>query len=201
MTLPIERTRALRWGWEFLWELRSAGGLTTGQQRSVEQILAHYPTPMEIFVWALSSPAGTRHCLGAVRWLGPEPHNQEPLGGAPGAPNSFNRPQVTQTQRIQALSTASEFMHRDLRGAPNLTATQHRARIWVCRHFPLAVELEAMARSEGLDPECVQSRDDFVRRGMAAITRSVAMNDGAPADLVIARLEIKLTSARKASRS
>lgn len=201
MTLPIERTRAVRWGWEFLWELRSAGELTTGQERSVEQILAHYPTPMEISVWAQSSPAGTRHGLGAVRWLEPEPYIQEPLGGASGAPNSLNRPQVTQAQRMQALSTASEFMHRHLRGAPNLTAAQHRARILVCRHFPLAVELEAMARIEGLDPECVQARDDFVRRGMAAIARSVAMNDGVPADLVIARLEAKLTSARKASRS
>ncbi len=201
MTLPIERTRALRWGWEFLWDLRSAGGLTTVQQRSVEQILAHYPTPMEIFVWAQSSPAGTRHCLSAVRWLEPEPHNQEPLGGASGAPNILNRPQVLQTQRIQALSTASEFMHKDLRGATNLTSPQHRTRILVCRHFPLVMELEAMALSEGLDPECVQSRDDFVRRGKASIARSIAMNDGVPADLVIARLEAKPTSARKASRS
>lgn len=201
MTLPIERTRALRWGWEFLWEMRSACDLTTGQHQTVEQILAHYPTATDISAWAQLSPAGTRHSSGDVRWLEPEPHNLEPLGGPSGAPNSLDRHHVTSVQRMQALSTASEFMHRDLRGAPNLTSAQHRMRILVCRHFPLAVELEAMARIEGLDPECVQARDDIVRRGMAAIARSVAMNDGVPADLVIARLEAKLTSARKASRS
>lgn len=201
MTLPIERTRALRWGWEFLWELRSAGDLTTGQYQTVEQILAHYPTPMEISVWAQLSPAGTRQSLGDVRWLEPEPHNLEPIGGPPGAPNSLDRLQVTPVQCMQALFSASEFMHRDLRGAQNLTAAQHRMRILVCRHFPLAVELEAMALSEGIDLECMQSRDDFVRRGTAAIARTVAMNDGVPAELVIARLEAKLTSARKASRS
>jgi hypothetical protein len=120
---------------------------------------------------------------------------------ASGAPNSLDRHNSTPMQRMQTLFNASESMLRDLRGAPNLTAAQHRERIWVCRHFPLAVELEAMARNEGLDPECVQSRDDFSRRGMAAIARSVAMNGGVSAGLVIKRLEAKLTSARKASRS
>ncbi len=201
MTLPIERTRALRWGWEFLWDLRSAGNLTTGQHQTVEQILAHYPTPTEISAWTRSSCSGTGHHLGGVDWLAPESHDSDPLGGKSCAPNSVDRHQVTPVQRMQVLYSASEFMHGYLRGAQNLTAAQHRARILVCRHFPLSVELEAMALTEGLDPECVQSRDDFVRRGMAAIARSVAMNDGVPAELVIARLEAKLTSARKASRS
>jgi len=201
MTLPIERTRALRWGWEFLWELRSAGGLTIGQQQTVEKILAHYPTPTEISAWSRSNCSGTVQHLGAVDWLVPEPHDPNPPGGTSDAPNSLDRQNATPVQRMQALFKASEFMHKDLRGAPNLTAAQHRARILVCRHFPLPVELEAMALSEGLDPECVQSRDEFVRRGMAAIARSIALNDGVPANLVIAKLEAKLTSATKASRS
>lgn len=201
MTLPIERTRALRRGWEFLWDLRSAGDLTTGQHQTVEQTLAHYPTPTDISGWARSSCSGTWHHLGAVDWLVPEPQDPDPLGGTSGAPNALNCQKATPVQRMQALLKASEFMHKDLRGAPNLTAAQHRARISVCRHFPLAVEMDAMARSEGLDLESVHSRDDFVRQGMAVITRSVAMNAGVPADHAIARLEAKLSSARKASRS
>lgn len=201
MTLPIERTRAMRWGWEFLWELRSAGDLTPTQHQTVENILAYYPTPVEISAWAQLGPAQAGPSWGTVTWLAPEPSDQDPLGGTSGAPNTRDRRHVTPVQRMQALFSASEFMHEDLRGAPNLTAAQHRARIVVCRHFPLAVELEAMALSEGLDPECIPSMDDFVRRRIDAIARSVAMNDGVPADLVIVRLGAKLTSTRKASRS
>lgn len=199
MTLLIERARSLRWGWEFLWELRSAGNLTATQHRTVENILAHYPSPVEISAWAQSGPVQAGPSWGTVTWLAPEPPDQDPLGGTSGAPNTLERSHVTPVQRMQALFMASEFMRRDLRGAPNLTAHQHQARILVCRHFPLVVELEAMALSEGLDPECVPSRDDFSRRGMAANARSVALNDGVPADLVIARLEAKLTSTREAS--
>jgi hypothetical protein len=39
---------------------------------------------------------------------------------------------------------------------------------------------------------------EFVRRGMAAISRTVAAGDGIPAETVIAKLEAKLAAARQA---
>lgn len=41
-------------------------------------------------------------------------------------------------------------------------------------------------------------RIEFIRRGMAAINRTVAAGDGVPAEVVIAKLEKKLEAARKA---
>lgn len=42
---------------------------------------------------------------------------------------------------------------------------------------------------------------EFVRRGMAAINRTVAAGDGIPAEIVIAKLEAKLATARNAKRA
>jgi len=99
MTLPIERTRAQRWGSERLWDLRSAGDLTTGQHQTVEQILAHYPTLTEIAARARSSRAGTGHHLGAVDWLVPEPHGPDPLGGDR-VPGPLRQYDVSQLRRF-----------------------------------------------------------------------------------------------------
>lgn len=41
---------------------------------------------------------------------------------------------------------------------------------------------------------------EFVRRGMAAIHRTVSSGDGVPAETVIAKLEMKLAAARKSKR-
>lgn len=155
MTLPIERTRALRWGWELLSALRTAGNLTPVQYCTVEQILAHYPTPTEISAWAQSNPADTDQILGPVTWLAPEPPDQEPLGGTSGAPNTLDRAPVTPTRRMCALLTASAFLNEGLRGVPNLSPEQHRARNAVCRHFPIGEELESMARNEVM--HCIRS--------------------------------------------
>ncbi len=41
MTLPIERARSLRWGWELLWELKTASNLTALQRATILIILDH----------------------------------------------------------------------------------------------------------------------------------------------------------------
>jgi hypothetical protein len=41
MTMPDERTRALRFGWEFLLDLRDEGSLTDAQRNTVEELLRH----------------------------------------------------------------------------------------------------------------------------------------------------------------
>lgn len=42
-----------------------------------------------------------------------------------------------------------------------------------------------------------QAQAEFVRRGLAAIERTVADRDGVPADALLARLEEKLVDARR----
>jgi predicted transcriptional regulator len=59
----------------------------------------------------------------------------------------------------------------------------------------LASLVEKAVRNE-VTRRRVQS--EFVRRGMAAISRTVAAGDGIPAETVIAKLEAKLAAARQA---
>lgn len=42
---------------------------------------------------------------------------------------------------------------------------------------------------------------EFIRRGMAAINRTVAADDGVPAEVVIAKLEAKVAAARNAKKA
>lgn len=44
-------------------------------------------------------------------------------------------------------------------------------------------------------------KSEFVRRGMAAIDRTVSCGDGVPAQAVIAKLEMKLAAARQSRRT
>ena len=46
-----------------------------------------------------------------------------------------------------------------------------------------------------------QHRTEFLRRGIAAIQRTVAAGDGIPADAMIARLERKLAAAARTPRA
>lgn len=62
----------------------------------------------------------------------------------------------------------------------------------------LASLVETAVRNE-VTRRRVQS--EFIRRGMAAIERTVTAGDGVPAEAVIAKLEAKLATARKAQRA
>ena len=62
----------------------------------------------------------------------------------------------------------------------------------------LASLVEKAVRNE-VTRRRVQS--EFVRRGMAAISRTVAAGDGIPAEAVVAKLEAKLAAARQAKRA
>lgn len=69
MTMPDERTRALRWVGEFLREVRGHEGLPEELRRQIPVILRHYPSSSEIAHQAEygDDPSG----IGG-RWLGPE---------------------------------------------------------------------------------------------------------------------------------
>jgi len=62
----------------------------------------------------------------------------------------------------------------------------------------LASLVETAVRNE-VTRRRVQS--EFVRRGFAAINRTIAAGDGIPAETVIARLESKLAAARKTAKA
>jgi predicted transcriptional regulator len=62
----------------------------------------------------------------------------------------------------------------------------------------LASLVETAVRNE-VTRRRVQS--EFIRRGMAAINRTVAAGDGVPAEVVIAKLEAKLAAARSAKKA
>lgn len=68
MTMPSERTRALRWAGEFLQEAIEVPELPLELKRQIKTILRHYPGASEI---AHQAKYGTQsEVIG--RWLGPE---------------------------------------------------------------------------------------------------------------------------------
>jgi hypothetical protein len=68
MTMPAERTRALRFAGEFLNELRESGELSEKRTREVISILRHYPSMREI---AHQARYGHESRVTSV-WLAPE---------------------------------------------------------------------------------------------------------------------------------
>lgn len=67
MTTPDERTRALRWAWEFLFEIQSKPDAEPELRRQANAILRHYPTPDQIRAMARSSRLDE-----GMPWLTPE---------------------------------------------------------------------------------------------------------------------------------
>ncbi len=185
MTLPADRTRALRLGWEFLFELKAATNLTPDQEAKVLYILQGYPSSAEITEWASEDS-----------WLEPEfPDTGRPRPQSC-VPQSEDRGPHKFAQRIDALAAASAFFHQELRGSDNLTEEQRCSPMFVCRHFPLATEVDAIVRRDAL-ANPVEGESAFVRRGMAAIKSTIANGDGIPAEAVIAKLESKMAAARQ----
>jgi hypothetical protein len=132
MTTPVERARYLRWGWEFLWELRSATNLSTAQQTAAQAILRHYPSPSEIDPWAVASVD-----LFAPM-LAPEDHAA--LVSAPNSdvPVSVGRRPTSPPERLKALTDAYDFFSLELKtgSSQNLTQKQEHTLRYVLRHFP-----------------------------------------------------------------
>jgi tartrate dehydratase alpha subunit/fumarate hydratase class I-like protein len=70
MTMPDERTRALRWAGEFLFKVQIGGEFSEAIKREAKAILRHYPREHEIKNQARFDAARAKH-LGE-QWLGPE---------------------------------------------------------------------------------------------------------------------------------
>lgn len=70
MTMPSERTRALRWAGEFLLKVQKGDEFSAELKREVKFILRHYPEDWDIKHQAKLN-AGLASQLGH-QWLGPE---------------------------------------------------------------------------------------------------------------------------------
>jgi hypothetical protein len=70
MTMPDERTRALRWAGEFLLKVQRGDEFSAEIKREVKFILRHYPRDFEI-KWQAEFDAGRARHVGE-QWLGPE---------------------------------------------------------------------------------------------------------------------------------
>lgn len=138
MTMPVERARSLRLGWEFLWGLQDAANLTPRQRDKVGEILRYYPSTGEIQSWAFGLPGRM--------YLRVEDHAEAGTELKAGVPTAVERGQITPAQRLQAVSDALEFMGYDLRVCDNLTADQRSVLVSVLRHFPQDRDIAGMAR-------------------------------------------------------
>lgn len=132
MTMPCERTRALRWGWELLLDLKSLDVLERDQQHQIELILTHYPSADEIELWALVEAARTSDRGRASPFLAPEEVVNPTV---PGASSPIQRRASTPVQRVNAILLAGTFF-KSLRGAENVPPELKKQIPHVLRHFP-----------------------------------------------------------------
>lgn len=51
MTMPNERTRALRWAHEFLQEVRDDASVEPSARARAAELLCHYPLPVTVLHW------------------------------------------------------------------------------------------------------------------------------------------------------
>ena len=150
MTMADERTRALRFGWEFLLEMRDSDCLTDEQRATVVKILRHYPSDIEIRHWALECAQATDQSMFWAPYLEPE----EPRVRFPDDPvfaASIERGPTLAHERARALRQAFEFFRFGLRGRDNLTDKLRRQIPYVVRHFPEVQDLEHWARLDELN--------------------------------------------------
>lgn len=125
MTMPAERTRALRWGYEFLVEAATHGGCPGHFRTQAAALLRHYPTPKAI---AAEAEANSHDLFG--RWLGLEvPAIDQP-------DDSSNAHDATApAQRSQALCRAGEFLVA-FRCHPDVPEQLQKQVTPILRHYP-----------------------------------------------------------------
>ena len=131
MTMPIERTRSLRWMLEFLVELESASNIPQIAVLQVESIREHFPTPAQIQDWARQDTANPNANFGPNL----EPEVDLPLDVVNALPQAGNGAS-THEQRIKAMKSAHDLVRITLSELGCLTDQQKRTKAAVLRHYP-----------------------------------------------------------------
>ena len=152
MTMPLERTRSLRWMWEYLVELHSklnvVSEATTASVREVtetiESILRHYPTPQEIADWARGEEkleTRSQRPFGDEAFLEPEPRTD--AGDSTATENVWKRGATSPAQRGVAMAQAYELVRFGLSGKVFLSKRIKTQKMYVLRHYPDAQTMTA----------------------------------------------------------
>jgi hypothetical protein len=142
MTMPHERTRALRYGWEYLIELQESNNISEEQRHQVALIVRHYPSAGEIKLWTLD-------CVDKEGLCGPKtsPENEPIISRLPLTPEFTERGTTTPSERARALRLADQLF-KELLSAPNLTPDQKRQIPYVLQHFPDHHEIKHWAQMD-----------------------------------------------------
>lgn len=150
MTMPVERTRALRFGWEFLLDLRDSNCITDAQRTTVNLILRHYPCASEIQMWARECAQTSGESTFGAPDLAPE--ELSATRGAHGAELSdgLERGPTSPQERTRALCLAADFFQVGLHGAgqKGLTEALRRQIPYVMRHFPTCLYVSQWAKRD-----------------------------------------------------
>lgn len=149
MTMPVERTRALRLGWEFLLDLRDSNCISDTQRTTVNLILRHYPCASEIQKWARECAQRSDDAIFGAPDLAPE--ELPATKGVHGAEHSdgIERGPTSPQERTRALCLAADYFRSGLRGPDEyeLTDDLQRQISYVLRHFPKSSDVTRWAKS------------------------------------------------------
>lgn len=84
MTMPVERTRALRWGWEVLSTMHERPGIPEDLRARAAAIAVTYPTPAAVLRWIQDDiprlPNEAALCIDAAGSLFTDLRNMTDLG-------------------------------------------------------------------------------------------------------------------------
>jgi hypothetical protein len=149
MTMPDERTRALRWGWEFLWESQDATNLTESQQGQIKAILHHYPCGSEIKQWAMDDSMSDLFSV----MLEPEDPKLLASQILPNVPDFVERGPTSPAQRTWAINEAYLLLRL---GDMSWTPSQRREIKYVLRHFP-SLDMSELPGWAANDEACLKA--------------------------------------------
>ena len=124
MTMPHERTRALRWGWDLLQSLASEDSELTPELRvKASELLAHHPSAKDLREWGRDGSSG----------IGIEAEDVTRSDW----PEDLTREKPTSQQYVTAVSETFIFV-RGLQWQSTIPLSEERRNeiLYVLRHYP-----------------------------------------------------------------
>jgi len=124
MTMPHERTRALRWSWDLLQSLASADSELTPELRAkAAQLLAHHPSAKDLHEWGRDWNSGIGIEAADVR--------------RSDFPEDLQRERPTRDQYVAAINETFNFVQGlQWQSAIPLNEERRREILYVLRHHP-----------------------------------------------------------------
>jgi hypothetical protein len=130
----MEQTRALRWGWEFLLELRDSGCMTAEQLLEVEALLHVVPCSRDLREW--TAPDAVNPLERKI-----ELDVEDEKVSRSNVVEWIERPQVSTEDYFKGIVRAALFF-KSLIGLEMLEEKYKRQIPYVLRHWPLHMQWE-----------------------------------------------------------